>query len=153
MSTFVVLLPYDPSWPNQKAFEAVFYQVPRAIAASLVAYWCGEFTNSYTLAKMKVWTGGKMLWSRTIGSTVAGQLVDSIIVIVLIFAGTTSWSKIVNLIISGYLFKVTYEAAMTPFTYLVVNGLKRAEGIDVFDKGTDFNPFAKEEAQSFSETA
>jgi uncharacterized integral membrane protein (TIGR00697 family) len=153
MSTFVVLLPHDPAWPNQKAFEAVFYQVPRAIAASLIAYWCGEFTNSYTLAKMKVWTGGKMLWSRTIGSTVAGQLVDSIIVIVLIFAGTTSWSKIVNLIISGYLFKVTYEAAMTPFTYLVVNGLKRAEGIDVFDKGTNFNPFAKEEAQSASETA
>jgi queuosine precursor transporter len=153
MSIFVVKLPYDPSWPNQKAFEAVFYQVPRAIAASLIAYWCGEFTNSYTLAKMKVWTGGKMLWSRTIGSTVAGQLVDSIIVVVLIFAGTTSWSKIVNLIISGYLFKVTYEAAMTPFTYLVVNGLKRAEGIDVFDKGTDFNPFAKEEEKSAVETA
>ena len=148
MATFVVLLPADPTWPNQKAFEAVFYQVPRAIAASLIAYWCGEFTNSYTLAKMKLWTRGKMLWSRTIGSTVAGQLVDSIIVIVLIFAGTTSWSKIVNLIISGYLFKVTYEAAMTPITYLVVNGLKRAEKIDVFDQDTDFNPFAKEEEKN-----
>ena len=153
MSTFVVLLPSDPSWPNQKAFEAVFYQVPRAIVASLVAYWCGEFANSYTLAKMKVWTGGKMLWSRTIGSTVAGQFVDSVIVIVLIFGGTTTWGKIVNLIISGYLFKVTYEAAMTPFTYLVVNGLKRAEGIDVFDKGTDFNPFAREEDKAAVESA
>src|SRR3954453_15896573 len=148
MATFVVLLPSDPTWPNQKAFEAVLYQVPRAIAASLIAYWCGEFTNSYTLARMKVWTTGKMLWSRTIGSTIAGQLVDSIIVIVLIFAGTTSWSKIGNLIISGYLFKVIYEATMTPFTYLVVNGLKRAEKIDVFDEGTDFNPFAKEEEKT-----
>jgi queuosine precursor transporter len=148
MATFVVLLPADPTWANQKAFEAVFYQVPRAIAASLIAYWCGEFTNSYTLARMKLWTGGKMLWSRTIGSTVAGQLVDSIIVVVLIFAGRTSWSTIGNLIISGYLFKVIYEAAMTPVTYLVVNGLKRAEGIDVFDKGTDFNPFAKEEEKT-----
>jgi len=153
MSTFVVLLPSDPAWPNQKAFEAVFYQVPRAIVASLVAYWCGEFANSYTLAKMKVWTGGKMLWSRTIGSTVAGQFVDSVIVIVLIFGGTTTWGKIVNLIISGYLFKVTYEAAMTPFTYLVVNGLKRAEGIDVFDKATNFNPFAKEEDKAAVESA
>src|SRR3954466_1854824 len=152
MSTFVVLLPSDPTWPNQKAFEAVFYQLPRAIVASLIAYWCGEFTNSYTLAKMKVWTSGKMLWARTIGSTVAGQLVDSIIVIVLIFAGTTTWSKIANLIISGYLFKVIYEATMTPITYLVVNGLKRAEEIDVFDKDTNFNPFAKEEQKAFSET-
>jgi uncharacterized integral membrane protein (TIGR00697 family) len=153
MATFVVLLPYDPTWPNQKAFEAVFYQVPRAIAASLIAYWCGEFTNSYTLAKMKVWTSGKMLWARTIGSTVAGQLVDSIIVIVLIFAGTTTWSKIANLIISGYLFKVIYEASMTPVTYLVVNGLKRAEKIDVFDQNTDFNPFAKEEEKAASGSA
>src|SRR3954465_12601157 len=153
MATFIVLLPSDPTWPNQKRFGGVFFQGPRASAASLIAFWCGEFTNSYTLAKMKLWTSGKMLWSRTIGSTVAGQLVDSIIVIVLIFAGTTSWSKIVNLIISGYLFKVIYEATMTPFTYLVVNGLKRAEKIDVFDKGTDFNPFAKEETRSASETA
>lgn len=145
MATFVVLLPADPRWGNQKAFEAVFYQVPRAIAASLIAYWCGEFTNSYTLAKMKLWTGGKMLWSRTIGSTVAGQLVDTIVVVTVLFVGTRPWSDIGNLIISGYLFKVIYEAAMTPVTYWVVNGLKRAEGIDVFDKGTDFNPFAKEE--------
>ncbi|MFL6299108.1 MAG: queuosine precursor transporter [Terriglobales bacterium] len=153
MSTFVVLLPYDPSWPNQKAFEAVFYQLPRAIVASLVAYWCGEFTNSYTMAKMKLWTNGKMLWSRTIGSTVAGQLVDTVVVIVFLFAGKKTLGELGNLIISAYFFKVIYEAAMTPFTYLVVNGLKRAEGIDVFDKGTDFNPFAKEEAESASETA
>jgi uncharacterized integral membrane protein (TIGR00697 family) len=148
MAMFVVRLPADPTWANQKAFEAVFYQVPRAIAASLIAYWCGEFTNSYTLAKMKLWTGGKMLWSRTIGSTVAGQLVDTIVVVVVLFAGTRTWPEIGNLIISGYLFKVIYEAAVTPLTYLVVNGLKRGEGIDVFDKGTDFNPFAKEEEKA-----
>jgi queuosine precursor transporter len=148
MATFVVLLPADPTWANQKAFEAVFYQVPRAIAASLIAYWCGEFTNSYTLAKMKLWTGGKMLWSRTIGSTVAGQLVDTIVVVIVLFAGSRTWPEIGNLIISGYLFKVIYEATMTPVTYLVVNGLKRAEGIDVFDKDTDFNPFAKEQEKT-----
>jgi len=148
MATFVVILPADPTWTNQKAFEAVFLQLPRAIAASLIAYWCGEFTNSYTLAKMKLWTGGKMLWSRTIGSTVAGQLVDTTAVVTVLFAGTRTWPEIGNLIISGYLFKVIYEAAMTPLTYLVVNGLKRAEGIDVFDKGTDFNPFAKEGTDS-----
>jgi uncharacterized integral membrane protein (TIGR00697 family) len=153
MSTFVVLLPSDPSWPNQKAFEAVFYQLPRAIVASLIAYWCGEFTNSYTMAKMKLWTNGKMLWSRTIGSTVAGQLVDTVVVIVILFAGKMTLGELGNLIVSAYFFKVIYEAAMTPFTYLVVNGLKRAEGIDVFDKGTDFNPFAKEEEKSAAETA
>ncbi len=153
MATFVVMLPADPTWANQKAFEAVFLQLPRAIAASLIAYWCGEFTNSYTLAKMKLWTGGKMLWSRTIGSTVAGQLVDTIVVVVVLFAGTRTWPEIGNLIISGYLFKVIYEAAMTPLTYLVVNGLKHAEGIDVFDKGTDFNPFAKEEEKTAAESA
>ena len=153
MATFVVMLPADPTWANQKAFEAVFLQLPRAIAASLIAYWCGEFTNSYTLAKMKLWTGGKMLWSRTIGSTVAGQLVDTIVVVVVLFAGTRTWPEIGNLIISGYLFKVIYEAAVTPLTYLVVNGLKRAEGIDVFDKGTDFNPFAKEEEKTAAESA
>lgn len=152
MATFVVLLPADPRWANQKAFEAVFYQVPRAIAASLIAYWCGEFTNSYTLAKMKLWTGGKMLWTRTIGSTVAGQLVDTIVVVIVLFAGTRTWPEIGNLIISGYLFKVIYEATMTPITYLVVNGLKRAEGIDVFDTGTDFNPFAKEEEKTAAAT-
>src|SRR5438876_333869 len=114
VSTFVVFLPADPTWANQKAFEAVFYQVPRAIVASLIAYWCGEFVNSYTLAKMKLWTDGKMLWTRTIGSTIAGQAVDTVIVVVLIFAGRAPWGTIGNIIISGYLAKVIYEVAATP---------------------------------------
>jgi uncharacterized integral membrane protein (TIGR00697 family) len=142
MSLFVVWAPPAPDWKNQAAFETVFNVVPRMIAASLVAYWCGEFANSYVLAKMKIWSGGRMLWMRTIGSTAVGQAVDSTVVIVLAFAGRESWSTILNLIFSGYIAKVLYEAAATPVTYLVVNSLKRAEGVDVYDEGTDFNPFA-----------
>jgi queuosine precursor transporter len=144
MGLFVVALPADSSWHNQGAFQAVFYVVPRMIAASLIAFWCGEFANSYTLAKMKLWTDGRMLWTRTIGSTVVGQFVDSILVMVLAFSFTLPWHIILNLIISGYLAKVIYEAAATPFTYLIVNSLKRAEGVDVYDQGTDFNPFGAE---------
>jgi uncharacterized integral membrane protein (TIGR00697 family) len=138
----VVALPPAPDWPNQKAFEAVFGFVPRLVAASLAAYWAGEFANSYVLAKMKVWTSGRFLWTRTIGSTVVGQMVDSIVVMVLAFAGRESWLTIGNLILSGYLGKVLYEAAATPFTYAVVNALKRVERVDVYDVGTNFSPFA-----------
>src|ERR1700716_4071906 len=143
MGLFVVWVPAAPDWPNQKAFEAVFYIVPRFIAASLIAFWLGEFTNSYTLAKMKLWTNGKWLWTRTIGSTVAGQLVDTTTVIVIAFVGRASWSTMLNLIVSGYIGKVLYEAAATPLTYLIVNSLKRAEGIDVYDRNTNYNPCAR----------
>ena len=143
MGLFVVWVPPAPDWPNQKAFEAVFYIVPRFIAASLIAFWLGEFTNSYTLAKMKLWTDGKWLWTRTIGSTIAGQLVDTTTVIFIAFVGRASWSTMLNLIVSGYFAKVIYEALATPATYFVVNSLKRAEGIDVYDRDTNFNPFAR----------
>jgi queuosine precursor transporter len=149
MGLFVVWVPAAPDWPNQKAFEAVFYIVPRFIAASLIAFWLGEFTNSYTLAKMKLWTNGKWLWTRTIGSTVAGQLVDTTTVIVIAFVGRASWTTMLNLIVSGYFAKVLYETVATPLTYLIVNSLKRAEGIDVYDRNTNFNPFARNrEAES-----
>ena len=138
----VVALPAAPEWRDQAAFETVFNFVPRMVAASLIAYWAGEFTNSFVMAKMKVWSGGKRLWMRTIGSTVAGQLVDSILVMTIIFAGSQSFATIGNLILSGYLGKVLYEAAMTPVTYLVVNWLKRTEGVDVYDVATNFSPFA-----------
>jgi len=141
MSAFVVWAPPAPEWNNQAAFETVFNVVPRFVAASLIAYWCGEFANSYVMAKMKIWTEGKLLWTRTIGSTVVGQMVDTTVVILIAFGGREQWSVIFNLIISGYLAKVIYEAAMTPFTYLIVNGLKHAEGVDVYDNYTDFNPF------------
>jgi len=142
-AAIVVWLPAAPEWKNQAAFEAVFYILPQFVIASLVAFWAGEFTNSYVMAKMKLWTDGKWLWTRTIGSTAAGQFVDTALVITIAFAGAASGMSMLNMIISGYLGKVLYEAAATPLTYLVVNGLKRAEGIDVFDRGTNFNPFAR----------
>lgn len=148
MGLFVVAIPAAPDWPNQAAFEAVFYTVPRFILASLVAFWLGEFTNSYTLAKMKLWTEGKYLWTRTVGSTVAGQFVDTTVLILIAFGGLASWSTMLNLIASGYIAKVLYEVAATPLTYLVVHRLKRAEGVDVFDRDTDFNPFARRPEQS-----
>ncbi|MEY2479943.1 MAG: queuosine precursor transporter [Verrucomicrobiota bacterium] len=150
---FVVWIPAAPDWPNQKAFEAVFYIVPRFIVASLVAFWLGEFTNSYTLAKMKLWTDGKWLWTRTVGSTITGQFVDTTTVILIAFGGRTSWTTMLNLIVSGYVAKVLYEAAATPLTYLVVNKLKRAEGVDVYDRDTDFNPFARNREQRTSSAA
>jgi queuosine precursor transporter len=147
MGLFVVWVPPAPGWRDQAAFETVFYQVPRMIAASLIAFWAGEFTNSYVLAKMKLLTGGRYLWMRTIGSTVAGQAVDTATVITLAFAGRTDWGTIGNMIVSGYLFKVVYEALATPLTYLIVNALKRAEGVDVYDTDTNFNPFVGERAK------
>lgn len=146
MGLFVVWIPAAPGWPNQAAFEAVFYTVPRFIVASLVAFWLGEFTNSYTLAKMKLWTDGKWLWTRTVGSTVTGQFVDTTVLILIAFGGYTPWPTMLNLILSGYFAKVLYEALATPLTYLVVNKLKRAEGVDVYDRDTNFNPFTSNRA-------
>ena len=141
MCVFMVWLPPAPGWNNQEAYRTVFYQVPRLVAASLIAYWCGEFANSFVLAKMKLWTGGKYLWTRTVGSTVVGQAVDTFVVMVLAFGGSLSMRLIGNLIVSGYLGKVLYEVAATPLTYWIVNLLKQREGVDTFDRLTDFNPF------------
>lgn len=143
VAVFVTWFPAAPEFGNQHAFEAVFYVVPRFVLASLIAFWAGEFTNSYTLAKMKLWTDGKWLWTRTVGSTVSGQFVDTATVILIAFVGVEPWSVIFRLMISGYLAKVIYEIALTPVTYWIVNNLKRAEGIDVYDRGTDFSPFAR----------
>jgi queuosine precursor transporter len=142
MSLLCVALPPAPEWPNQKAFETIFYTVPRLVVASLIAYWCGEFANSYTMAKMKLLTNGRHLWTRTIGSTVIGQAVDSVVVMFVAFYGTLPVGTIVRLILSGYVAKVVYETLMTPATYAVVNFLKRKEKVDYFDYDTDFNPFA-----------
>jgi len=144
MGLFVVWVPPAPEWPNQKAFEAVFYTVPRFIMASLIAFWAGEFANSYVMAKMKLFTDGRYLWTRTVGSTVAGQLVDTVTVIAIAFGGRAPLSTIGSLIVFSYAFKVIYEVLATPITYLIVNGLKRAEGVDIFDRNTNFNPFARE---------
>ncbi len=142
ISMIVVALPPSPDWPHQKAYETVLGFVPRIIVASLIAYWFGEFANSFVMARMKLWTNGKHLWTRTVGSTVVGQGVDTILVMVLAFGGIMSNSDIFRAIVSGYTAKVVYEILMTPFTYMVVNFLKRKEGVDVLDVHTKFNPFS-----------
>ncbi len=145
MAMITVALPPAPDWPHQEAFETVFHFVPRMVLASLLAYWAGEFSNAFVLAKLKIWTKGRMLWVRTIGSTVVGQFVDTVVVMIIAFGGSLSKELIANLILSGYLGKVLYEAAATPLTYAVVGYLKRKEGVDVFDYRTDFNPFHAED--------
>ncbi|MGH6614321.1 queuosine precursor transporter [Sphingomonas sp.] len=143
MSWVVVALPPAPSWGNQAAYETIFGQVPRIVLASLCAFWVGEFVNSYVLAKMKLWTGGKHLWTRTIGSTVAGQGVDSLIFYPLAFLGAEGWTTnlVLTVLVTQWVLKVSWEVILTPVTYAVVAFLKRREGIDVFDEGTDFTPF------------
>lgn len=141
MALITTSLPAAPEWKNQEAFEKVFGFVPRVLIASLVAYWCGEFANAFVMSKMKLLTKGKHLWTRTIGSTVVGQFVDTIVVIFVIFVGVYDLGTMLNLIFTGYFAKVIYEATATPLTYLVVNTLKRAEDVDVFDEGVNFNPF------------
>jgi queuosine precursor transporter len=143
MGIFVTWFPAAPEFRNQGAFEAVFYTVPRFVIGSLIAFWAGEFTNSYTLAKMKVWTDGKWWWSRFWASTVTGQFVDTVTIMLIAFVGYESWATIGSLIFWSYTGKVLYEICATPITYVVVGALKRAEGIDVFDRGTNFNPFAR----------
>jgi hypothetical protein len=144
MGLIATKLPAAPEFQNQEAFEQIFGFVPRVLIASLVAYWAGEFANAYVMSKMKILTKGKHLWTRTIGSTVVGQFVDTLLVITIIFAGTQTFETIWKLVLGGYFAKVAYEAAATPLTYWVVNSLKRAEGIEIFDEGVDFNPFKTE---------
>ena len=142
MGELAVALPPAPGWNDQAAFARVFGVVPRFAVASLVAYWAGEFTNSYTLAKMKLITRGRWLWTRTVGSTVTGQAVDTAVVILVAFWGAHPARMLAWMIFSSYLVKVVVEVVATPFTYLVVGRLKRAEGVDAFDDRTNFNPFA-----------
>src|SRR5438105_13897563 len=153
LGLFAVWLPPAPEWPNQQAFATVFEFVPRMIAASLIAFWSGEFVNSYVMAKMKLLTQGRWLWTRTVGSTVAGQAVDTCIVVTLAFAGTVGWGTIGNAIFSSYWGKVIYEVLATLLTYWIVNRLKRSEGVDVYDAGTNFSPFAKEQQSASSASA
>jgi uncharacterized integral membrane protein (TIGR00697 family) len=143
MSMIVVALPPDAGWTGQAAYESVFGQVPRIVFASMVAFWAGEFANSVVLSKMKIWTEGRHLWTRTIGSTVVGQGVDSLLFYPLAFYGAPDWPVEAMLMVMGsqFLLKVSWEALLTPVTYLAVGFLKRREGVDVYDRGTDFSPF------------
>lgn len=141
MSSVVIAMPPAPGWTGQGAYEQVFGQVPRIVLASIAAFWAGEFVNSFVLAKMKLWTGGRMLWSRTIGSTIAGQGVDSLIFYPLAFAGVWETRQVVTVMFTNWALKVAWEAVLTPVTYIAVATLKRREGLDIYDDGTDFTPF------------
>lgn len=138
------LLPAPVFWSGQDAYNAILGFTPRLLLASFVAYLVGEFANSTVLAKMKVMTQGRHLWARTIGSTIVGQGLDSFIFILIAFGGLMAGGAMVTAILSQWLFKSTYEALATPLTYVVVNKLKREEGIDAYDVGTNLNPFAFE---------
>ncbi len=148
MGQVTVLLPPAPEWRGQQAYATVFGLVPRFSAASLIAYWAGEFTNSYTLAKLKIVTRGQWLWTRTVGSTVAGQAVDTAVMILVAFAGLQTPAMLLRMILSSYLIKVAVEVVATPATYAVVGWLKKVESVDAFDDRTDFNPFAFEGEQA-----
>jgi hypothetical protein len=143
----VSALPGEAQWQEyagQVAYLAILGGISSGgiVLASLAGYWSGEFSNSFVLAKMKIITGGRHLWMRTIGSTLVGQVVDTLaFFVVACLFGVFPWTLFVTLVLTNYLFKCAVEALMTPITYLAVNRLKRAEGVDVYDIGTDFNPF------------
>jgi queuosine precursor transporter len=141
MSYVVVAMPPAEGWPNQGAYEAVFGSTWRIVFASVVAFWAGEFVNSLVLAKMKIWTRGKDLWMRTIGSTIFGQGVDSLIFYPVAFLGIWNTAQVITVMMTNWLLKILWEVVLTPVTYAVVGALKRSEGVDIFDEGTDFTPF------------
>ena len=139
----MIWLPPAKEWPNQHMYVEIFSNSPRVVACSILAYFCGEFTNSFTLAKMKLLTKGKHLWTRTIGSTVIGEAVDTLIFYPLAFGGLAafSWHLILAIMVSNYILKVMWEVIATPFTYKIIGFLKKQENEDFYDYKTDFNPF------------
>ena len=137
-----LVLPAASFWDGQAAYERILGLAPRILAASFLAYLVGEFANAFVLAKMKIATEGRWLWTRTIGSTLVGQGLDSLIFIVLAFAGTIPLDALMGLVVTQWLVKSAYEAAATPVTYAVVGYLKRSEGVDVYDRDTRFSPLA-----------
>ncbi len=134
-------LPPAEGWGGQEAYETILGMTPRIVAASLIAYFAGEFSNSWVLARMKILTRGRWLWMRTIGSTLVGEGVDTLLFVLIAFYGALPWGLLLTVIISNYVFKCGVEALATPLTYRIVNGLKRAEQEDYYDYDTDFNPF------------
>ncbi|MBN2482192.1 MAG: queuosine precursor transporter [Bacteroidales bacterium] len=139
---FVVqILPPAADWPYQQAYENILGFVPRIVMASLIAYFTGEFSNSVILSRLKIFTRGKHLWTRTIGSTLVGQGLDTIIFCFVAFYGTLPGTILWSVILSNYIFKCMVEICFTPLTYAVVRTLKRAENTDVYDHGIRYNPF------------
>jgi hypothetical protein len=143
MAAVVVALPPAPFWEHQKAYETAFGQAPRIAAASMFAYFCGEFVNSFVLAKMKILTAGRWLWTRTIGSTIVGEAVDSALFYPLAFygSGIIPNDKLPAIMLAQFTLKVAVEVIFTPLTYKIVGALKRAENEDYYDRGTRFTPF------------
>jgi uncharacterized integral membrane protein (TIGR00697 family) len=135
-----IAIPADSHYPDQAAYARVLGQTPRIVVASLTAYLAGEFLNAFVLARLKVLTGGRWLWTRTIGSTLVGQGVDSAIFVSIAFAGAQPWSLLLVVIRDLWVVKVAYEVVATPITYVIVTALKRMEGIDTFDRHTRFAP-------------
>ena len=143
MATVVVSLPPADFWKGQQSHvEAIFGSTPRIITGSIIAFWCGSFVNSFVLAKMKIFTGGRFLWTRTIGSTLAGELVDSCLFYTIAFAGVWTTKQLVGVTITQYVLKSAWEVIMTPATYKIVAFLKRQEHEDYYDRDTDFTPFS-----------
>jgi hypothetical protein len=143
MAATIVALPPAKSWsPNQAAVETIFGQTPRIVAASIIAFWCGSFVNSFVLAKMKIWTGGRWLWTRTIGSTLCGELVDSALFCTIAFYGIWTGTELVDRTLTQYVLKSGWEILATPLTYWIVGFLKRSEHEDYYDRDTNFTPFS-----------
>ncbi|MBI4331858.1 MAG: queuosine precursor transporter [Chloroflexi bacterium] len=135
-------LPAAPGWDAQGAYDRILGSTPRFLAASFLAYIAAEFANAFILARMKIWTGGKWLWTRTIGSTVVGQGLDTVVFLSVAFWGAMPLNVLGFIVLNHWLAKTAYEALATPLTYAIVNYLKKKEGIDTFDYQTNFNPFA-----------
>jgi hypothetical protein len=143
MSLVIVHLPPADFWRDkQAAVETIFGSTPRIIAASIIAFWCGSFVNSFVLAKMKIMTQGRWLWTRTIGSTLCGELVDSGLFYTIAFAGTWTRNELLTVMATQYVLKSGWEVVSTPLTYQLVNFLKRAEHEDFYDRNTNFTPFS-----------
>ncbi len=142
MATVVVHLPPARGWQDQAAVDTIFGSTWRIVTASIAAFWCGSFVNSYVLAKMKIWTSGRWLWTRTVGSTLCGELVDSVLFHTIAFAGRWDNSQLLAVTLTQYILKSGWEIVATPLTYWVVGSLKRLEHEDYYDRNTNFTPFS-----------
>ncbi len=135
-------LPFPEFWGRQEAYQTVLGMTPRLVGASTIAYFAGEFLNSAVLSKLKLKTAGRMLWVRTIASTIVGEGIDTLLFITIAFLGTMPWGTLKNVMLAQYLWKVAYEIVVTPLTYLVVGWVKKKEGVDVYDHDVKYHPFS-----------
>lgn len=144
--SLVAVLPPAPGWEMQDAFATILLQTPRVVLGSVVAFWCGSFLNAWVMAKMKVWMRGRHLWMRTIGSTIAGEGIDSLLFTSIAFGGVWPLALVAQVIFWNFVLKTGYEILATPLTYFIVHRLKRAEASDPYDVRTRFSPFRLDDA-------